>query len=155
MGAERTGDMTTFDAIEDAIVDIAAGRMVVVVDDEDRENEGDLIFAAAKATPRHIAFMVRHCSGIICVPLEGTRLEELHLPLMAPIPWGPRSPSRLMLATTPRPASPQLTAPEQSSHSPTSTPARAISPARGTSFPSAIRPEAYCGAPGTPKRPSI
>jgi 3,4-dihydroxy 2-butanone 4-phosphate synthase / GTP cyclohydrolase II len=84
MGAERTGDMTTFDSIEDAIVDIAAGRMVVVVDDEDRENEGDLIFAAAKATPRHIAFMVRHCSGIICVPLEGTRLEELHLPLMAP-----------------------------------------------------------------------
>jgi 3,4-dihydroxy 2-butanone 4-phosphate synthase/GTP cyclohydrolase II len=58
--------------------------MVVVVDDEDRENEGDLIFAAAKATPRHIAFMVRYCSGIICVPLEGARLEELHLPLMAP-----------------------------------------------------------------------
>ncbi len=76
--------MTTFDSIEDAIVDIAAGSMVVVVDDEDRENEGDLIFAAAKATPRHIAFMVRYCSGIICVPLEGARLEELHLPLMAP-----------------------------------------------------------------------
>jgi 3,4-dihydroxy 2-butanone 4-phosphate synthase/GTP cyclohydrolase II len=74
----------TFDSIEDAISDIAAGRMVVVVDDEDRENEGDLIFAAAKATPRHIAFMVRHCSGIICVPLERARLEELQLPLMAP-----------------------------------------------------------------------
>src|SRR5918992_244142 len=83
MGAERTHDMT-FDSIEDAISDIAAGRMVVVVDDEDRENEGDLIFAAAKATPRHIAFMVRHCSGIICVPLERARLEELQLPLMAP-----------------------------------------------------------------------
>jgi 3,4-dihydroxy 2-butanone 4-phosphate synthase / GTP cyclohydrolase II len=76
--------MTTFDSIEDAIADIAAGRMVVVVDDEDRENEGDLILAAARATPRHIAFMVRYCSGIICVPLEGARLEELNLPLMAP-----------------------------------------------------------------------
>ena len=54
MAAEKTGDMTTFDSIEDAIVDIGAGRMVVVVDDEDRENEGDLIFAAARATPRHI-----------------------------------------------------------------------------------------------------
>jgi 3,4-dihydroxy 2-butanone 4-phosphate synthase / GTP cyclohydrolase II len=80
---ERIEDMT-FDSIEDAIAEIAQGRMVVVVDDEDRENEGDLILAAEKVTPRHIAFMVRHCSGIICVPLEGARLEELNLPLMAP-----------------------------------------------------------------------
>jgi 3,4-dihydroxy 2-butanone 4-phosphate synthase/GTP cyclohydrolase II len=75
--------------IEEAIADIKAGRVVVVVDDEARENEGDLIFAAEKVTPDLISFMVRHCSGIICVPLEGERLEELHLPLMAPNPSDP------------------------------------------------------------------
>jgi 3,4-dihydroxy 2-butanone 4-phosphate synthase / GTP cyclohydrolase II len=73
-----------FDAIEAALDDLRAGGMVIVVDDEDRENEGDLVMAAEKATPQSIAFMVRHCSGIICVPLEGARLEELNLPLMAP-----------------------------------------------------------------------
>ena len=73
-----------FAKIEEAIDDIAAGRMVVVVDDEDRENEGDLIIAAAKVTPEAIAFMVRHCSGIVCVPMEAERLRELSLPLMAP-----------------------------------------------------------------------
>src|SRR3990170_1609278 len=72
------------DKIEDAIADIRAGKMVIVVDDEDRENEGDLIVAAEKATAEHISFMVRYCSGIICVPMEGERLEQLNLPLMAP-----------------------------------------------------------------------
>lgn len=72
-----------FDKIEDAIAHIGEGRMVVVVDDEDRENEGDLIFAAEKVTPEHIAFMVRHTSGLITVPMEAERLEELHLPPMA------------------------------------------------------------------------
>src|SRR5918999_4231461 len=70
--------------VEEAVEDIRSGRMVVVVDDQDRENEGDLVFAAEKVTPEHIGFMVRHCSGIICVPMEGERLEELNLPLMAP-----------------------------------------------------------------------
>lgn len=69
--------------IEDAIDQIRQGRMVIVVDDEERENEGDLIFAAEKVTPELIGFMVRHCSGIICVPMEGDRLEQLSLPLMA------------------------------------------------------------------------
>jgi 3,4-dihydroxy 2-butanone 4-phosphate synthase/GTP cyclohydrolase II len=68
--------------VEAAIADIGAGRMVIVVDDQDRENEGDIILAAEKVTPERIGFMVRHCSGIICVPMEGQRLEELHLPLM-------------------------------------------------------------------------
>ncbi|HEV2754845.1 MAG TPA: bifunctional 3,4-dihydroxy-2-butanone-4-phosphate synthase/GTP cyclohydrolase II [Actinomycetota bacterium] len=70
--------------VEEAVADIRAGKMVIVVDDEDRENEGDLIFAAEKVTPEHIGFMVRHCSGIICVPMEADRLEELNLPLMSP-----------------------------------------------------------------------
>jgi 3,4-dihydroxy 2-butanone 4-phosphate synthase / GTP cyclohydrolase II len=70
--------------IADAIEAIRTGRMVIVVDDEDRENEGDLIFAAEKVTPQHITFLVRHCSGIIFVSMEGGRLEQLSLPLMAP-----------------------------------------------------------------------
>lgn len=70
--------------IEDAIADVRAGQMVIVVDDLERENEGDIIVAADKITPEHVSFMVRHCSGIICVPMEADRLEELNLPLMAP-----------------------------------------------------------------------
>ena len=70
--------------VEEAVEDVRAGKMVVVVDDEDRENEGDLIFAAEKVTPEHVSFMVRYCSGIICVPMEAGRLEELNLPLMSP-----------------------------------------------------------------------
>ncbi|NND01329.1 MAG: bifunctional 3,4-dihydroxy-2-butanone-4-phosphate synthase/GTP cyclohydrolase II [Acidimicrobiia bacterium] len=68
--------------VEAAIAAIANGDFVLVVDDEDRENEGDLIIAAEKATPEKIAFMVRYTSGLICAPLEGTRLDELALPLM-------------------------------------------------------------------------
>jgi len=70
-------------SVEQAIDEIRAGRMVVVVDDEDRENEGDLIFAAERVSPKLISFMVNHCSGIIFVSIEGERLEELNLPLMA------------------------------------------------------------------------
>ena len=73
-----------FAKIEDAIEAIRNGRMVIVVDDEERENEGDIIVAAEKATVEHVSFMVRHCSGIICVPMEADRLESLNLPLMAP-----------------------------------------------------------------------
>src|ERR687893_3188836 len=72
------------DAVADAIGDIAAGRAVVVVDDEDRENEGDIIFAASKATPELMAFTIRHSSGVICVPMPGTMLDRLEIPLMTP-----------------------------------------------------------------------
>lgn len=74
--------MTRFDSIERAIADIAAGKAVVVVDDEDRENEGDLIFAAEKATPELVAFMVRYTSGYLCVPLDGADCDRLGLPPM-------------------------------------------------------------------------
>jgi 3,4-dihydroxy 2-butanone 4-phosphate synthase/GTP cyclohydrolase II len=72
----------SFAHIEAAIADIAAGRAVVVVDDEDRENEGDLIFAAEKATPELVAFMVRYTSGYICVPLTEVDCDRLDLPPM-------------------------------------------------------------------------
>ncbi|HUF33149.1 MAG TPA: bifunctional 3,4-dihydroxy-2-butanone-4-phosphate synthase/GTP cyclohydrolase II [Acidimicrobiales bacterium] len=68
--------------IEDAIAAIGRGEIVVVVDDEDRENEGDLIMAAEFATPEKIAFFVRHTSGVICMPLTGARCDDLDLPLM-------------------------------------------------------------------------
>lgn len=70
------------DPVEQAIRDIAAGRPVVVVDDEDRENEGDLVIAAEKATPEIIAFMMSECRGLICAPMEGDELERLELPQM-------------------------------------------------------------------------
>ncbi len=71
-----------FTTIENAIDAIAGGEAVVVVDDANRENEGDLIIAAEKTTPETMGFMVRHTSGVICMPLEGTRLDELQLPMM-------------------------------------------------------------------------
>ncbi len=72
----------TFATVEEAIDAIAEGSFVLVVDDEDRENEGDLIIAAEKVTPEKIAFMVRHTSGLICLPADGARIDELELPLM-------------------------------------------------------------------------
>src|SRR5215467_4206822 len=72
----------TFAPIPDLVTDIRAGRMVVIVDDEDRENEGDLIMAAEHATSEAVAFMIRHTSGIICVPMEESRLAQLDLPQM-------------------------------------------------------------------------
>lgn len=70
------------DPVERAIADIAAGRPVVVVDDEDRENEGDLVIAAEKATPEIVAFMMSECRGLICAPMEGAELDRLELPQM-------------------------------------------------------------------------
>lgn len=71
-----------FNTIEEALEDIRAGKMVVVVDDEDRENEGDLVMAAEKATPEAINFMATHARGLICMPVYGERLDELNLPAM-------------------------------------------------------------------------
>jgi 3,4-dihydroxy 2-butanone 4-phosphate synthase/GTP cyclohydrolase II len=72
------------DSVERAIADIAAGKAVVVVDDEGRENEGDIIFAAAKATPELMAFTIRHSSGVICAPMPADMLDRLEIPLMTP-----------------------------------------------------------------------
>jgi 3,4-dihydroxy 2-butanone 4-phosphate synthase / GTP cyclohydrolase II len=75
-------DASVFATIPEAIEEIARGRMVIVVDDADRENEGDLIVAAEKVSQETIAFMVRYTSGVICMPMMGERLDELHIPLM-------------------------------------------------------------------------
>ena len=73
---------SVFATIDEALRAIAEGRPVVVVDDESRENEGDLVMAADKATPEAIAFFVRHTAGVICAPMEGRGLDELDLPQM-------------------------------------------------------------------------
>ena len=72
-----------FDDIEDAIRDIKKGKFVILVDDEDRENEGDLVIAAEKVTPQAINFMARHARGLICLALTPERVEELQLPQQA------------------------------------------------------------------------
>ncbi|MFD9337467.1 bifunctional 3,4-dihydroxy-2-butanone-4-phosphate synthase/GTP cyclohydrolase II [Streptomyces sp. NPDC060028] len=78
----ETHEPFRLDPVEQAIRDIAAGRPVVVVDDEDRENEGDLVIAAEMATPEIIAFMMSECRGLICAPMEGPELDRLELPQM-------------------------------------------------------------------------
>src|SRR6058998_3872737 len=68
--------------IEDAIADIGAGKMVILMDDENRENEGDLCMAAEKATPEAINFMAKHGRGLICLPMAAERVEQLGLSMM-------------------------------------------------------------------------
>ncbi|MEU9763872.1 bifunctional 3,4-dihydroxy-2-butanone-4-phosphate synthase/GTP cyclohydrolase II [Streptomyces sp. NPDC047985] len=79
---ENGAEDLALDPVEQAIRDIAAGRPVVVVDDEDRENEGDLVIAAEKATPEIVAFMMSECRGLICAPMENDELDRLELPQM-------------------------------------------------------------------------
>lgn len=74
--------MSDFATVEEAISDIKAGKMVVVIDDEDRENEGDLIIAGEKVTPEAINFMAKYAKGLICTPMEGARLDALDIPPM-------------------------------------------------------------------------
>ena len=78
----RRRKKSPFSPIEDAIAAVRDGRIVIVVDDEDRENEGDLTVAAEKITPEHINFMARYGRGLVCMPMTGERLDELEVPLM-------------------------------------------------------------------------
>ncbi len=88
MITDETADETAahgaegLDTVEQAIADIAAGRAIVVVDDTSRENEGDIVFAASKATPELLAFTIRYARGLICVPMLGEDLDRLQLPPM-------------------------------------------------------------------------
>ncbi|MEU1283271.1 bifunctional 3,4-dihydroxy-2-butanone-4-phosphate synthase/GTP cyclohydrolase II [Kitasatospora sp. NPDC005856] len=85
-GSEPTSEPElVLDPVERAIADIALGRAVVVVDDEDRENEGDIVFAASAATPELMAFTIRYSSGVICAPMTGEELDRLKLPPMTQV----------------------------------------------------------------------
>ena len=77
----RAAQRSVFASIEDAVAALRAGRMIIVVDDEDRENEGDLTLAADKVTPEAINFMARHGRGLICLSMTGARLDELEIPM--------------------------------------------------------------------------
>ena len=74
----------TIAKIEDAIAALKRGGMVIVVDDEKRENEGDIIVASDSVTPQTIAFMMKNARGLICIAMQGERLDELDIPLMVP-----------------------------------------------------------------------
>jgi len=82
MSSGRDDPEEPFTTVEEAIEEIRRGRILIVVDDEDRENEGDLVMAADHATPEAVNFMAKHGRGLICVPLTGERLEELQIPMM-------------------------------------------------------------------------
>jgi len=82
MKTESAQTTSPFASIEAAIEDLKAGRLVIVVDDDDRENEGDVIMAAELATPESVNFMARHARGLICVPMTADRLEALGLSMM-------------------------------------------------------------------------
>jgi 3,4-dihydroxy 2-butanone 4-phosphate synthase/GTP cyclohydrolase II len=71
-----------FNTIESAVSDIKRGKIIIVVDDEDRENEGDMIFAAEKCTPAKVNFLIKNAGGLVCVPMEEERLDELNLAMM-------------------------------------------------------------------------
>src|ERR1051325_2286140 len=83
-GTPLKGRRMTISRIEDAVAAIARGEMVVVVDDQNRENEGDIIAASEDVTPDIIAFMMNRARGLICVAMEGERLDALDIPLMVP-----------------------------------------------------------------------
>ncbi|MFB7473395.1 bifunctional 3,4-dihydroxy-2-butanone-4-phosphate synthase/GTP cyclohydrolase II [Kitasatospora sp. NPDC056184] len=82
---ENQSDELVLDPVERAVADIALGRAVIVVDDEDRENEGDIVFAASAATPELMAFTIRYSSGVICAPMTGDELDRLKLPPMTQV----------------------------------------------------------------------
>ena len=83
--AAALGATAALNSVAEILDELRAGRMVVIMDDEDRENEGDLIMAAEQVTPEAVAFMIRHTSGIICVPMPEEQLARLELPQMVPV----------------------------------------------------------------------
>lgn len=82
MTGESKSDSGLFSTVEEVIADMRAGRMVIIVDDEERENEGDIVCAAESITPQIINFMATHARGLICVPMTAERLDELEIPMM-------------------------------------------------------------------------
>ena len=145
------------DTIERAIKDIAAGRPVIVVDDEDRENEGDLIFAAEQATPELVAFMVRYTSGYICVPLTEDEADRLDLPPMYHTNQDRRGTAYTVTVDAREGVTTGISAADRA-HTIRllADPAdrrRPTCPARATSCRCGPRRAACCAGPGTPRPP--
>lgn len=145
--------MTELDTVERALSEIRAGRAVVVVDDEDRENEGDIIFAADLATPELLAFMVRYSSGYVCAALTGADCDRLGLPPMVASNEDARGTAYTVTvdAATGTTGISAATAPTPSDDWRIPRRPGRTSPARGTSFPSGHGEGEYSSAPDTPK----
>ena len=145
----------SFADIESALRQIRAGKMVVVVDDEDRENEGDFVMAAERATAEDVNFMASEARGLICVSMPACRLESLGLSLMAPINTARFSHSVHRLGRSrcaaPPPALPPTTARSRSARWRTGRRSRKSWPGRATYSRYAPRTKASSAAPGTPK----
>ena len=122
--------------IEEAVADFAEGKFVIVVDDEDRENEGDLVIAAEKITPEQVNFMLKNARGVLCAPITIERCKELDLPHQV-------QDNTSVLTTVPRP----------SRHWPIPPPVLRPSDVRDMSTPSMPRRTVYCVAAATPKPP--
>jgi len=151
--------MTRLDSVERAVADIAAGKAVVVIDDEDRENEGDLIFAAEKATPELVAFMVRYTSGYLCVPLDGAICDRLGLLPMYAVNQDKHGTAYTVTVDARNGVGTGISASDRATHhAPAFRPVKhhqTISPSPVTSSRCAPRRAACCAAQATPRRPSI
>ena len=145
-----------FDSTKDLIDAFAAGKMVILVDDEDRENEGDLVMAAELCTPESINFMAKHGRGLICLSLTEARIAQLDLPMMVDESAAKRSTAFTIsiearegvttgISAADRTPSPLPSRPTQ---------ARVIWSARATCSRSRPNPAASSNAPATPKDPS-
>lgn len=149
--------MTSFGDIEQAVAEIAAGRPVVVVDDADRENEGDLIFAAELATPELMAFMVRYTSGYVCVALTESEADRLDLPPMHHTNQDRRGTAYTVTVDAREGVSTGISAADRA-HTSRLLAAAATDPtdlARpGHVVPLRAREGGCCAAPGTPRRGS-
>ena len=152
-------DQSPFARIEDAVEAIRAGRMVIVVDDPDRENEGDLTIAAEKVTPDAINFMARYGRGQICLSMTGARLDELEIPLAVHANTTPLGTAFCVPIDAKhrrrRPASPRPTAPRPCWRRSIRRPSRPISPGRVTVSRCARATAASWCAPVRPRPPSI
>ena len=150
--------MDGFEHIERAIADIADGKAVVVVDDEDRENEGDLIFAAEKATPELVSFMVRYTSGYICVPLTAEACDRLDLPPAHSINQDRHGTAYTVSVDAREGIGTGISGIDRAQHDPACSPTRRrpppTSPAPATSCRCGPATAGCCAGPGTPRPPS-
>ncbi|OLT00294.1 hypothetical protein BJF90_36080 [Pseudonocardia sp. CNS-004] len=153
-GTRALAAESPFDPIERAITDLAAGRPVVVVDQEDRENEGDLVFAAELANPQLVGFTVRHSSGVICVSLPAEACERLALPPMHVVNQDHKHTAFTVSVDARTGISTGISAasgPARSARSPIRRPPPATCPAQGTSSRCGPDPAACWSDPGTPR----
>ena len=147
-----------FSTVQEAIDAIGRLGMVVVVDDEDRENEGDLVMAAEAATPENIAFFLAHTSGVICVPLLPERADALDLPLMVTANTEAQRTAFTVSVDYRHGTTTGISATDRASTiaaliDPDTRPERP-QPARATSSRCATAPAACSSGPGTPRRRS-